>query len=58
VPRLRPKIGPLGIALTVWDVYRRLPPKQRKQLLELARKHGPTVATKLMRLKAASAKRK
>jgi hypothetical protein len=58
VPRLRPKIGPLGIALTLWDVYRRLPPKQRKQLLELARKHGPTVATKLMRLKAASSKKK
>jgi len=58
VPRLRPRLGPLGIALTVWDVYRRLPPKQRKQLLNLARTHGPTVATKLMRLKAASSKKK
>jgi hypothetical protein len=58
VPRLRPRIGPLGIALTVWDVYRRLPPRQRKQLIALARKHGPTVATKLMRLKAASSKKK
>jgi len=58
VPRLRPRIGPLGIALTLWDVYRRLPPKQRKQLIALARTHGPTVATKLMRLKAASSKKK
>ena len=58
MPRLRPRIGPLGIALTLWDVYRRLPPKQRKQLIALARTHGPTVATKLMRLKAASSKKK
>ena len=58
MPRLRPRIGPLGIALTLWDVYRRLPPKQRKQLISLARTHGPTVATKLMRLKAASSKKK
>jgi hypothetical protein len=58
VPRLRPRLGPLGLALTVWDVYRRLPPKQRKQLLDLARTHGPAVATKLMRLKAASSKKK
>ncbi len=58
MPRLRPRIGPIGIALTVWDVYRRLPPKQRKQLIALARKHGPTVATKIMRLKAASSKKR
>ena len=58
MPRLRPRIGPLGIALTLWDVYRRLPPRQRKQLLELARKHGPTAAAKLMALKRASAKKK
>jgi hypothetical protein len=58
VPRLRPRIGPLGIALTLWDVYRRLPPKQRKQLIALARRHGPTAAAKLMQLKRASSKRK
>ena len=51
MPRLRPKIGPLGIALTVWDVYRRLPPKQRKQLLALARRHGPKVAAKAFELR-------
>jgi hypothetical protein len=58
VPRLRPRIGPLGIALTAWDVWRRLPPRQRKQMLDLARKHGPTVATKVMQLKRASGNRK
>jgi hypothetical protein len=38
------RVGPLGLALTAYDLYRRLPPKQRKQVLALARKHGPTVA--------------
>ena len=47
--RLRP--GPLGIALALWDVYRRLPPKQRKQLLALARRHGPKVAAKAFELR-------
>ncbi|MGH3051309.1 MAG: hypothetical protein ACRDLK_14225 [Gaiellaceae bacterium] len=40
--KLRP--GALGLAIAAWDVWRRLPPKQRKQLVGLARKHGPTVA--------------
>jgi hypothetical protein len=44
--RLRP--GPIGLAITLYDVWRRLPPKQRKQVLNLARKHGPKAAAKLM----------
>jgi hypothetical protein len=51
VGRLRP--GPIGLALTLYDVWRRLPPKQRKQVLELARKHGPKAAAKLMQLQRA-----
>jgi hypothetical protein len=45
------KLGPapLVFALTVYDVWRRLPPAQRKQLTALARKHGPTVASKAYR---------
>jgi hypothetical protein len=38
------RAGPLGLALTLYDLYRRLPPKQRKKLLEVTRKHGPKVA--------------
>jgi hypothetical protein len=45
--RLGRRAGPLGIALTAWDLWRRLPPKQRKRLLAAARKHGPTVAMRL-----------
>lgn len=51
MPRLRPRLGPLGLALTLYDVYRRLPPRQRKQMLELARKHGPKVAARVLEMR-------
>jgi hypothetical protein len=46
--KLRP--GALGLAFTVWDVWRRLPPRQRRQVLNLARKHGPRAASKLLQM--------
>ena len=49
--KLRP--GALGLAIAAWDVWRRLPPKQRKQLVRLARKHGPTVARQVSKQVAA-----
>ena len=52
VARLTPKVGPLGLALTAWDIWRRLPPRQRKQVLNIARKHGPRVAARVMRAAA------
>jgi hypothetical protein len=51
-------MGPLGLALTAYDIYRRLPPKQRKQLVALARKHGPTVAAKAMKAYGNRARRR
>jgi hypothetical protein len=42
------RLGPLGLALTLYDLYRKLPPKQRRQLLEMTRKHGPRLAAKAM----------
>ncbi len=47
---LRPsrRLGPLGIALTAWDIWRRLPPAQRKQVLNIARIHGPKVAARVL----------
>ena len=47
------RAGPLGLALTAWDLWRRLPPKQRKQVLDLARKHGPKVAARVLKARAA-----
>jgi hypothetical protein len=54
------RAGPIGIALTAWDIWRRLPPRQRKQVLDIARKHGPKVAAKVLqaRSRARAAKRR
>lgn len=53
VTRLGRRAGPLGIALTAWDLWRRLPPRQRKQVLDLARKHGPKVAARVVQATSA-----
>jgi hypothetical protein len=47
------RAGPLGVALTAWDLWRRLPPRQRKQVLDLARKHGPKVAARVLKARSA-----
>ena len=47
--KLRP--APVAIAITLYDVWRRLPPRQRKQVLKLARKHGPKAAAKLIEVR-------
>ena len=47
VPRLRPT-NPIGMALTAFELWRRLPPRQRKRVLEATRKHGPKVAAALL----------
>jgi hypothetical protein len=57
VRRLGRRVGPVGIALTAWDVWRRLPPKQRKQILALARRHGPKVAARVLRARSKMQKR-
>jgi hypothetical protein len=58
----RPRVAPITIALTAWDVWRRLPPRQRKQVLNIARKHGPKMAARVLRAgaraRAARASRK
>jgi hypothetical protein len=51
-PRLKGRVGPIGLALTAWDIWRRLPPRQRKQMLDIARTHGPKVASKVLRASA------
>jgi hypothetical protein len=45
-------MGPLGLALTAWDIWRRLPPRQRKQIVNIARKHGPKVAARVMQARS------
>jgi len=38
------RTGAVGVALTAWDIWRRIPPRHRKTILRQARKHGPTIA--------------
>jgi len=38
------KMGPIGLALTAYDIWRRIPPRHRRRLLAEARKHGPRLA--------------
>ncbi len=38
------RTGALGLALTAYDVWRRIPPEHRRTILANARKHGPRVA--------------
>jgi hypothetical protein len=40
--------GPIGVALTAYELWRRLPPKQRKRLLRVTRTHAPKLAAALL----------
>jgi hypothetical protein len=51
VPRLRPT--PIGIALTAWELWHRLPPQQRRQVLYATRKYGPRVGATLLAMRRA-----
>ncbi|HUP32664.1 MAG TPA: hypothetical protein VM184_06475 [Gaiellaceae bacterium] len=47
MPRFRPT-SPLGLAFGVFHLWRRLPPRQRRQFVRAARTHGPKVAAALL----------
>ena len=47
MPRFRPT-SPLGIAFGAYQLWRRLPPAQRKRVVQTARTHGPKVAAALL----------
>lgn len=42
--RVTKGLGPLSVALTAWDIWRRLPPSQRRLVAALARKHSARLA--------------
>jgi hypothetical protein len=45
-----------AVAVAAYDVWRRLPSKQRQQALGLARKHGPKVAKQVIKARRATKK--
>ena len=42
------RTGTIGLALTAWDIWRRIPRRHRKMILKQARTHGPKVAKRVM----------
>jgi hypothetical protein len=42
------RTGTIGLALTAWDIWRRIPKQHRRAMVRQARKHGPRLASKLM----------
>ena len=56
MPKLKFRPTPWALAVAAWDVWRRLPPKQRQQALSLARKHGPKIAKQIAKSRAARKK--
>jgi acyl-CoA reductase-like NAD-dependent aldehyde dehydrogenase len=45
--RLRPT-APVTVAMTAFEIWRRLPPAQRQRVLRAARTHGPKVAAAIL----------
>ena len=52
MPRARNFIrsGPIGLAFTTWELWRRIPKKHRKAIIRQARIYGPKAAAQLMKL--------
>lgn len=48
----RRKLRPTPWALTIvaWDIWRRLPPEQQRMLVRAARKHGPRLAARAVKV--------
>jgi hypothetical protein len=47
MPRFRPT-SPIGLAFGAFHLWRRLPPAQRRQVMQVARMHGPKVAAAVL----------
>ena len=47
--RYRRRTAVWGTALLLYDIWRHIPPKQRRLLLAQARKHGPVIAGRAWR---------
>ena len=58
MPKLPRRAGPFGLALTAYDVWKKLPPERRKKILAEAKKYGPKVAKEAVKVGRAAAKRR
>jgi hypothetical protein len=50
VPRIvTRRLGPIGVALTAYDVWRRIPKRYRRRILSEVAKQGPRLAKEASR---------
>jgi hypothetical protein len=42
------RTGTIGLALTAWDIWRRIPKQHRRVIIRQGRKYGPILAAKLI----------
>ncbi len=52
------RAGPLTVALTAWDIWRRIPPQHRQVLLRQARTQGPKLVKSAVKAGKNAGKRK
>jgi hypothetical protein len=57
MPRLTRRAGALGLVLSAYDVWQKLPAERRKQIVAEVRKHGPKVAKEAATVVRSAAKR-
>ena len=50
MPGLTRRAGPIGLALTAYDLWKKLPKEQQRQVLAKVRKNGPKVASTAVRI--------
>ena len=55
MPKLPRKAGPIGLAFTAYDAWRRLSPRQRRLIAKQARRYGPQIAAQALRSARAAA---
>lgn len=55
--KLNRRAGAFGVAITVWDLWHRLPPRQRRWVFKQARKHGPRIVKQIVVVQRARKKR-
>ena len=55
MPKFPRRAGPVGLALTAYDLWKKLPPGQRKMIADHAKRYGPVVAAGAVRSARAAA---
>jgi hypothetical protein len=58
VPKLRRTPGAIGLALTAYDLWRRLPPEHRRLVMTNAKRYGPAIAAAAVRSARTAATRR